>query len=116
MVYNTIGLDMTNFKKLTGVLVPGQEVELKLLEFYSKTPNADKDPVRLMEAYIADFLKKNKDSVICDELTYNNHILYCIGVIEMTILYYIPTPVVSNIEYSKYIQNNGNIILEYRYF
>lgn len=119
MKKETIVLDLTSFKKITGRLVRDKPYELKLIDFYSFLSNEDNDPFTLFTNHILKELYQDNELHTYDDITaffkesyYVNVVMKFLDTLEIYILNKMP-PNFLDIKFNRYVQHDNILKVEF---
>lgn len=119
MIEEKIVLDLTNFKKIAGKLIPEKVLEIKLIEFYRLLSNEDNDTFILFTNYILKHLYQDNENHKYDEIVtffkesyYVNVVMYFLDTLEIYLLNKV-SPECVDIKFSKYIEQGDVLKVEF---
>ena len=119
MKEETVILDLTSFKKISGKLIQDKLYELKLIEYYSFLSNEDTDPFIMFTTYILKELYRDNEIHKYDEIItffkesyYVNVVMRFLDMLEMYLLNNV-SPECLDIKFNRYIQNGDKLKVEF---
>lgn len=115
--FEYIDIDLTKFRNISGRLIPGEQVELKIIEFYRYIQNEDNNIFELFTKYLLKILYKDDIDrdyyeiyTIYKEKFYIHTVNYFNELLDMYILNKID-PIFVDIVFDSYVENSDDKIV-----